>query len=321
LVYVVGSAESTEPKRSLVWVDLNGKEKPLAAAPDAYVGPRISPDGTKLALGIASSDNTDIYIWDIARETMTRLTFDEAADNFPLWSSDRQRVAFSSDRGGKQGVYWKKADGTGETELLASAPNRFIAPWAWSGDGKIIVLLEYALAENSNFDIGLLSMEGDRELKLLLHEKYMELPSLISPDGQWMAYTSIEAELPEVFVRPFPDVDKGKWQVSKEGGTNPLWSPDGREIFYRTMDGGVMKVDVESKPSFKLGNPELLFSGNYDRLSPESGQAWDISPDGKKFIMMKPAVSADASSKPEELQQINLVLNWFEELKQRVPAK
>jgi Tol biopolymer transport system component len=321
LVYVAGSAESTEPKQSLVWVDLKGKEEPLAASPDAYVGPRISPDGTKLAVGIASGGNPDIWIWDIVRETMMHLTFNESDDNYPLWSPDGQRVAFSSDRGGKQGVYWKKADGTGETELLASAPNRFIAPWAWSADGKSIVLLEYALADNTNFDIGLLSMESDRELKPLLHEKYMELPSLISPDGQWMAYTAMESALPEVYARPFPDVNKGKWQVSKGGGINPLWSPDGREVFYRSIDGGVMKVDVESKPSFKLGNPSLLFPGNYAMLSPEAGQAWDISPDGKRFIMMKPPEQSGASPAAGELQQINIVLNWFEELKKRVPIK
>ena len=262
----------------------------------------------------------DIWIYDIARGTRSRLTVDEAADNYPLWTPDGQRVVFTSDRGGTQGVYWKKADGTGKTELLASVPNRTINPWAWSGDGKSILLLEFVPGENPDFDIGLLSMEGDRERKLLLHEKYFELPSLISPDGQWMAYTSMESGKAEVYIRPFPDVDTGKRQVSEGGGTNPLWSPDGREMFYRDLNGGVMKVDVETEPTLKLGNPELLFRGNYYSLSPESGQAWDINPDDNRFIMMKPYESSADSSTDELPGKINIVLNWLEELKQRVPV-
>jgi serine/threonine-protein kinase len=140
----------------------------------------------------------------------------------------------------------------------------------------------------------------------------------ISPDGRWMAYASYEFGKSEIYVRPFPEVDGGKWQVSLSGGDTPLWSPNGREIYYR-KDDAVMAVSVETEGSFKSGKPEFLFRGPYVVLGANEGHPWDISPDGKRFLMMKGAGSA--SSTTGGPRKINIVLNWFEELKQRVPTK
>jgi dipeptidyl aminopeptidase/acylaminoacyl peptidase len=165
----------------------------------------------------------------------------------------------------------------------------------------------------------MLSMEGDHARKPLLQEKYNELYPRVSPDGRWIAYASNESGKNEVYVRPFPDVNKGKWQVSTNGGDSPLWSPDGRELFYHTGDAA-MAVRVETDPTFKPGKPAVLFRGTY--YSPIAGiTAWDISPDGKRFLMLKGVPSTAKPAAPEAPGKINVVVNWTEELKQRVPVR
>lgn len=178
------------------------------------------------------------------------------------------------------------------------------------------------------FNIGMLSMEGDRTSKLLLKEEYIETQPQISPDGRWLAYCSTESGQNEVYVRPFPEVNKGKWQISTNGGDSPLWSPDGKELFYLIGNGdGAMSAAVETGPTFKAGKPELLFKGKYVGPLPANGMPWDIHPDGKRFLMMKENQVAEDKSKPEAAAapaprpKIHIVVNWFEELKQRVPVK
>ena len=174
----------------------------------------------------------------------------------------------------------------------------------------------------------MLSMEGKREIKGLLQEKHAELEPQISPDGRYVAYQSDESGKGEIYVRSFPDVNKGKWQVSSNGGGSPLWSPDGRELFYRSGDA-TMAVEVETEPTFKRGNPKTIFKGMYSSSTLPKGTTtpWDISPDSKKFLMIKPSGVPAGGSTAEKLAtapprpKINIVLNWFEELKQRVPVK
>jgi len=334
LVYVpqsavaAGASSAPSTARTLVWVDRQGKEASLGAAPDDYGGLKISPDGTKVALTINAAGNADIWIWDIPHKTPTKLTFDKGNDNDPLWTPDGIRIVFYSDRGGAMGgLYWKSAAGIGEEEPLASKPDRVIIPWSFSRDGKILALMEFTLSP-LGFDIGMLSMEGKRGMKELLREKHFELEPQISPDGRYLAYQSDESGKGEIYVRSFPDVNKGKWQVSSNGGGSPLWSPDGRELFYRSGDA-TMAVDIETEPTFKRGNPKILFKGTYlsSTFSSVMFTAWDITPDGKRFLMIKPAASAGAASTAEKpatappRPKINIVLNWFEELKQRAPVK
>jgi len=304
-------------QRTLVWVDRKGKEEPLAAQPNEYCSPTISPDGTKVAITIGySGGSADIWIWDIVRETMTRLTFNGAGE-YPLWSLDGQRIVFwSLDT---EAVYWKAADGTGEDEKIGSVPGSAVLPWSWSSDGKTLVMKQGSPTVGDN--IGSISMEGDHEWKPLLQEKYNEDQPQISPDGRWMAYMSNESGKNEIYVRPFPDVNKGRWQISTVGGSDPLWSPNAREIFYRNGDE-VMAVAVETEPTFKAGKPETLFRGTYIPFSPLEGNPWDISLDGKRFLMLKEVAStSEPAAAAETIPKINIVLNWFEELKERVPVK
>jgi serine/threonine-protein kinase len=276
-----------------------------------------------VALTVGTGSKSDIRIWDIARQAMTRLTFDESSE-YPLWTLDGKRIAFASTRGGMMlgDVYWKAADGTGEEERLGAAPGRSLYPWSWSIDGKILVLMDQATSHEAAFlsgsHIGSLSMEGDRKWRPLLSEKFYEAHPQIAPNGRWMAYVSTESGEFEVYVRPFPEVDKGKWQISTGGGRDPIWSHDSRELFYRNGNS-VIAVDVQTEPTFNAGKPALLFQGAYFSGIANKGHIWDLSPDGKRFLMMKESEAATSTSSGP--QKINIVLNWLEELKQRVPVK
>ncbi len=325
LAYIPEAWASAGFVSTLVWVDHDGKEEPLLDEPDAYSGPRISPDGTKVALTINNDGNQDIHVWDIVRGTMSRLTFDEASDRSPQWTSNSKQIAFSSTREDvMDGIYLKSADGTGVVEKLGSMLDSGLYSSSLSADGKALVVTEstFGGTEGIDFNIGTLSLEGDNEYKALLKEEYREGIPKISPDGRWMAYWASESSggIGEIYVRPFPNVDEGKWQVSQGGGLAPLWSPDGRELFY-LGDGGVIGVPVESEPTFNPGNPRVLFKGNY--VLPSSlleGIVWDIHPIDKRFLILKPASSAEEPiAAPAPRPKINIVLNWFEELKDRVP--
>jgi serine/threonine-protein kinase len=319
LVYMPGAAgaNTTIPERTLVWVDREGKEEPLGAPPNFYRFPKISPDGTRVALTVFG-DNTDIWIWDTVRKTLTRLTFDKSNDIQSIWAPDGKKIVFASNREGKfYSLYWKAADGTGVEEKLGSMPSLSLLPWSWSSDGKTLITVE--TDEGSKWNIGMFSMERERTRKPLLQEEAVEINPKISPDGGYMAYASLESGKYEIYVRPFPDVNKGKWQVSTSGGNLPLWSPDGRELFYIGQENSVMAVAVETKPTFKLGTPKALFRSMCVGNIIGEGTPWDISPDGKRFLMLKePPSTPSASAGP---RKINIVLNWFEELKQRVPVK
>jgi serine/threonine-protein kinase len=210
-------------------------------------------------------------------------------------------------------------------ELFGSAQDRVLIPSSWSGDENALVMTEFTLTP-LNFDIGMLSIEGARERAPLLQEKHHEVAPQVSPDGRWMAYQSNESGREEIYVRPFPNVNKGRWQVSTNGGNSPLWSPDGQELYYRNGDA-TLAVAVETEPTFNPGNPEVLFRGTY--RSPSTLQItftpWDISPDGKRFLIIKEPGTTGGDSTAEESaaagpRKIIIVTNWVEELKQRVPV-
>ena len=323
LIYITGTSATT-PESTLVWVDRKGKEERIAAKPDAYLNPKMSPDGAQLALTVYRMGNqADVWIWDLNREVMTRLTMDPAENVCPLWTPDGKRIAFTSDREGEHRIYWKAADGTGKEELLGSPGGTTTCSSSWSGNGKSL-LATVTNPSRGSLDIGLLHLGGDRKWDLLLQEKYNEVQPQVSPDGRWIAYTSDESGQLEVYIRSFPEVDSGgRRQVSRNGGESPIWSRDGRELFYRNGDA-VMAVQVMTGLNFGLSTPTELFRGAYTTFSTTLDQfepnPWDISSDGKRFLMIKKA-SRDQSAADAPRPRINIVLNWTEELKQRVPVK
>ncbi|MBN2318663.1 MAG: protein kinase [Acidobacteria bacterium] len=321
LVYIPRFNTAIWRGRTLVWVDRNDKEAPIDIPPNIYFHPRISPDGIQVAVCSLDDDNNiDTFIWNLAGETLIRLTSDPAEEDFPLWTPDGKRIVFYSDQGDR-GIYMKSADGTGSDDLIRPIPQYFGYPGSWSSDGKTLITQELW---SGIFSIGALSMEGDRKWEPLLQGNFSYSQPEISPNGKWLAYTSNESGRNEIFVRPYPEVESGKWPVSNSGGDSALWSPDGRELYYRNGNE-VMAVPVKTDPVFsKEGNPKVLFEGNYDPANFTPGtlelHPWDISRDGKRFLMLKPPTGSDAASTATGPRNFVVVLNWFEKLKDRVPV-
>jgi serine/threonine-protein kinase len=309
--------------RTLVWVDREGKEESLGTPPNFYAYPKISPHGKQVAVSVGFTPNEDIWIWDTVRKNLTRLTFEKTREMLPIWSPDGKWIAYWADTAGSSpnGLYLKAADGTGEAEKLISAPNGQLHPYSWSNDGKTLLMAE--LVTWANLDLCILSMEEDHVRKPLLQTEYTESGPKISPDGRWIAYSSNESdqgEIGEIYVRPFPDVDKRKEQVSTGGGNCPLWSPDGQELFYLSEDNSVMAVSVKTEPTLSIGTPKVLFKNTNLGFGLYTGTPWDIHPDGKRFLMIKQP-RAVSSAEERERPRIIIVLNWDEELKQRAPVK
>ncbi len=305
LVYRVSSSV----RRTLVWVDRDGHEEPLGAEPRSYTNASVSPDGTRVALEVRDQEE-DIWIWDFTRETLTRLTFGPASDFYPVWTPDGQHVVFSTRRAGPANLYSKAADGTGSAERLTEASNNQY-PHSFSPDGTRLVFVENSPGE-PGFDLRVLMLVGDRQTYPLLVSEFDEENGEISPDGRWLAYQSQESGKFEIYIRPFPNVDAGRWQISTAGGTRPLWSPDGAELFYLTSDGELMAVPLQTRPRFSAGRPDLVLERQYP-VGESAGPNYDIGADGQRFLMIK----ADDSAQPPQLV---LVQNWFQELKTRVPT-
>ena len=312
MVYVPGGAWSLT--QSVVWVDRMGREEPIGAPSRPYAYARLSPDGTRIALYVREGEGeTDIWIWDLTRSTMTRLTFDPGNNRGPVWSPDGTRVAFTAVRDGGETIYWQAADGTGAPERLTQGPGVQV-PNSFSPDGRRLVFHQ---PDRPPYDLGVVNVEGDRRTELILRAPYNEHNGEISPDGRWLAYQSNESGRDEVYVRPFPNVDAGRWQVSTGGGTRPLWARNGRELFYFVEPGTVMAVPIQSGPSFAAGLSQVVFKGGaYGTLF--TGRHYDVSPDGRRFLMLKNERATD-DAKP--YRSLIVVQNWTEELKRLVPTQ
>ena len=311
LVYVTG--QRLEVKRSLVWSDRNGREETLRAPLRNYMSPRISPDGSKVALNLREEE-TDIWIWDFNRATLTRLSFDPGLDRFPVWSPDGRRIAYSSQYGGslRGNLVWQATDGSGTVTRLADGGGAQVFPSSFSPDGsRIFVYGDDARTDQDNDDIGVVQLQGGQRVIPLLQTKFSEQNPEVSPDGRWLAYNSNESGRHEVYVRPFPDVESGRWQVSTAGGSEPTWARNGRELFFRN-GMAVMSAPVKTEPRFVSGNPTIVFQGDY--ATPPGGRTYDVSPDGRRFLMIKEATQDTPQA------HIIVVQNWTEELKRLVPV-
>ncbi len=301
LVYVPGSSQA--PQLRLVWVDRKGAERPLPAPARNYVMPRISPDGRRVAAGLEEADN-QVWIYDLARDALTRLTFQQGDNVDPVWTPDGKRIVF---KGAGNRLFWQPSDGSGAVEPLTSGPlSANDIPGSWSPDGQALAIVETIGVQT----LWVMPLQ-DRKPQLFDRGETNETAPRFSPDGHWIAYASLESSRSEVYVRPYTGPG-GKYQISTEGGTEPMWNPKGRELFYRAGNK-MMAVEVTTQPAFSAGKPTVLFEGPYVP-TPRSFPDYDVSPDGQRFLMLKANEQAQPST------QINVVLNWFEELKRRVPS-
>ena len=208
LAYLGGPVLNAQ--HGLYWVDRQGKEESLNVEPRGYTWPRISPDGTRVALEVDQSGNRDIWIYDLVRKRFQQLTFDPAEDERPAWTPDSQRVAFSSTRDrGEGNLFWQRVDGTGQAERLTGEPHADRGAWAFTPDAKTLLFTQGG--PDSGTDLHLMSMERGYHSKPLLQERFHEGSPTLSPDGRWIAYRSGETGRQEIYVRPFPNVDEGKW--------------------------------------------------------------------------------------------------------------
>jgi Tol biopolymer transport system component/predicted Ser/Thr protein kinase len=306
LVYRAETRAVTEG--TLEWLDRKGATQALPAPRQHYLGVRLSPDGQRAAMAISDRAGGifDIWIYDLPRGALTRLTSVGLNEN-PVWAPDGRHVAFRTRAGG---ILWAPADGSGRPELLlpsqgALDPGAAARPDSWTPDGKMLVY-------DSGFSrhIWMVPMPGappvsrsESKPQLFLDTSFNESDGQVSPDGRWVAYTSDESGSYQVYVRPFPGPG-ARTSISIEGGQEPRWSHDGRELFYR--DAGkkqLMAVDIQSNPVFRAGQPRALFE-----LRTTS---WDVAPDGKRFLVVKEPETAASEAKLEA------VVNWFEELRQK----
>jgi len=296
LIYRAGSMEG----RRLLWVDPAGKETPAIEAAGGYRDVSLSPDGKRLVFD-ANEGSTlgDIWIRDLVRGVTSRFTFDPAPETDPLWSPDGRRIVYTSSAKGPGDLYVKDASGTREAEpLLVSPDAKYVSDW--SRDGAY--LLFTSQVTGTGWDVWALPMNGDKKPFPVVKTKFNELFATFSPDGKYVAYFSNESGRYEVYVQEFPEA-RNKWQVSTEGGAEPFWRGDGKELFYRAGPR-LMAVPVPAGATFTAGQPQRLFQARFAVVTVRGH--YRPAPDGQRFLVL---------ASREAIVPASVVLNWPSVLK------
>ena len=326
LVYVRGRTASSigGAEGLLAFADRGGNATPFSDEERDYFRPRASPDGTRIAVEVTETAGEEAvtHIWTVPVETGvgTQLTFEGSRNRFPLWTPDGQTVVFASDRAGDGwGIYRKAADGSGNATLLFQ-DDGVLAPTDLSGDG---VLAFHKPGPDGNGDIWTMSLESGEPPVEFLATSAGEVAARFSPDGQWMAYQLDDGDGPQVYVRPYPRTEGSQRRISEDAGRAPIWAPDGNTLYYAGLfPVPLHAASIQTTPTFSRGRPEELFvidNGGF-RTGPEIffGPLWDITSDGERFVMVLQDATAGGGS-PRD-RTINVVLNWFRELTERVPV-
>jgi hypothetical protein len=292
---------------SLVWVDRKGKTEPITSFKAPFAAPRLSPEGQRIAYRTLGKERR-IWVYDLKRGTATKLT-PEGIANYVTWTPDGLRLVFGWSKTGVTNLYWQPADGSSPMERLTRSED-YQFPGSWSPHAETLAFVENLPGDVS--DILFLQM-SDRRIAPFLRYRFDETCPEFSPDGRWIAYVSNESGRDEVYVQAFSGPG-GKWQISNNGGAEPLWSRNGKQLLYRHLDQ-VLVSDVHAGKTFSAGKPQLLFQQpGYMLCDPL--RCWDMSQDGQRFLMVKLE-----ERKPEPVTELLLVLNWFEELKRLAPTR
>ncbi|MGH9588923.1 MAG: protein kinase domain-containing protein [Terracidiphilus sp.] len=300
LAYQTGALATTV---QLTWFSRAGDKLGTVGQPGIYTAPALSPDGARLAVAVGPFEKRDIWVYDLKRGTASRLTFNPADDTNTLWSADGTRIVFSSNRDGQFNIYQKDANGEGSAQSLIESkePPKHIDDL--SPDGR------YAIYDTATTDEALwgVQLSGDRKPFAYVQASFRAKSPRFSPNGRYVAYSSTETGSPEVYVQTFPQ-HTGKWQISASGGDQPMWSRDGKELFYLDPEGKLMYVDIDpNSATFQAAIPKTLFQTQLDGRYPGRNM-YVVSPDGQRFLMLAPA----GGIKP---RPITVVVNWPEMLK------
>ena len=253
----VPGVSPVSPVLTITWVDRRGREEPIPAPERSYFTLRLSPDGTKIVTETAvGGEQRSLWVFDLARQTMTPLTLQPGRYAAPVWTPDGRRILFASNHGTilDNQVFAQAADGTGVAEPLTNSANS-MSPSSVSPDGTRVVIHEITLNDRDS-NLALLTLGPKRRVEPLLQTQFRESDGEISPDGRWLAYQSNDSGQDQIYVRPFPNVNDGRWPISPAGGSRPVWSPAGRELFYVTGSNGalsVMAVPIQTAPTFSAG--------------------------------------------------------------------
>lgn len=320
LVYIPGPASGSSAQGNLALIDrTTGVVGNLNVPLSAYEAPRISPDGKRIAVGINEARGANIWIYDLSgARSIRQLTFG-GRNRFPVWTADGQRVAFQSDREGDPGIFWQRADGTDTAERL-TRPERGVShvPESWSSREDRFL---FGRSTGSSFSLWTFAVPDRNAEPFSRARSAFPLNAVFSPNGRWVAYSAFEAENPGpgnasnygLFVEPFPGTG-APYRISSRG-LQPLWSPDGNNLFY--WSGGLFVVTVTTGRGFEFSSPVQLLKASFQSFGVTAARGYDIMPNGQRFIAVVPS-GHDQSAVPT---QIHVVLNWFEELKQRVPLR
>jgi serine/threonine-protein kinase len=310
LIYVNG--RQSVDQSTIQWLDKEGKTLPLRAAPAAYSYPRFSPDGKRLAVNIGDAGNSDIWVYEWERDTMSRLTFGAEPEYASIWSPKGTYIYYSVVG---QGLFRLKADGSGKPEKVLGS-NAITRSHSFSPDGKWLAYMEVA---GGRPDLWTVALDADgAEAKAgkpqaFLKTPFVEVDAMFSPDGKWLAYASNESGRYEIYVRPFPDTG-GKWMVSNGGGSDPVWSRNGREIYFHGGDSRLMVSTYAAKGgAFAASKPEVWSSRQLTSMG--VANFYDLSPDGKRFAV------ADRMAGEERPAKVAFLFHFFDELKRRVPVE
>jgi serine/threonine-protein kinase len=294
---------------TLTWVDRSGVEQPTGAPGASYLMPRLAPDGRRVAAVVGGNDATgagDIWLYDLSRETLSRVTFN--GGSYPTWTPDGVQLVYAATAKGVENVYLKSFEGAGLEQLFFGGVPGGNRPFSWSPDGHVLVFV--SLSATTGNDLMVVERGDKPQPRPFLQTRFREGAPVFSPDGQWVAYASDKSGRIEIYMRPFPGPG-AEWMLSRDGGIEPMWVRRTGELIYRKGDA-MMSVDVTPTPTLTVGKPRKLFEGQYGKSGAFYAN-FDVTPDGQRLLMVKRVEREGAA-------EINLVLNWPEEIRRLVPS-